>query len=124
MTTITNLFEQSQLSMASYALNLTPGISDNLYTDKLEATGMSQTQAEIFADTYEVIDQYTDTVSGTGFSGTVFKNRVTGEYAFAIRGTEFPGDIYADFVLADLADIGGSQVGCAPRTEKIERITI
>ncbi len=56
------------------------------YVAKLtsNAVGMSDTQAKLFADTYSVVDQFTDPVSG--FSGTVFEK--DGKRYFAIRGTE------------------------------------
>ncbi|MDO8703728.1 MAG: calcium-binding protein [Sulfuricaulis sp.] len=89
MATITNYFEQAQLSLAAYALNLLPGMSgqqNTAYVSALTAptVGMSDAQARNFADTYTVVDQYTDPL--TGFSGTVFtKNGVN---YFALRGTE------------------------------------
>ena len=87
MTTITNYFEQAQLSMAAYALNLQPGMSgaaDTNYTNRLETAGMSASQAKEFAKNYSVIDQSTDPVSG--FSGTVFSKG--GVKYIAIRGAE------------------------------------
>ena len=84
MATITEYFEQAQLSLAAYALNLTTGISGVAYTDKLKAAGMSSSQAISFATAYSVIDQFTDSV--TGFSATVFAKGT--EMFFAIRGTE------------------------------------
>jgi len=72
MGTITDYFEQAQLALAAYALNLTPGISGTAYTDKLQAAGMSLQQATDFANTYTVIDQYTD--SGLGGRKTGGRN--------------------------------------------------
>ncbi|MDY0397713.1 MAG: hypothetical protein RBR03_03555 [Desulfuromonas thiophila] len=95
-------FKQSQLSMAAYALDLTPGISGTAYTDKLKAAGMSSVQAIAFANTYTVIDQYTDPDSG--FSGTLFRNTETGEYTFALRGTQ-PSDFVDDIIFADFLGI-------------------
>ncbi len=88
MATIANYFDQAQLSLAAYAPNLQRGAfgSQNLgYVTALTTAGMSQTQAETFADTYAVVDQYTDPL--TGFSATVFADQAGNKY-FAIRGTE------------------------------------
>lgn len=107
MATITEYFEQAQLSLAAYALNLTPGISGTAYTGKLEAAGMSSPQAENFATTYSVVDQFTDPL--TGFSATVFDK--TGIKYFAIRGTEglfsFSGAV--DW-LNNVADVGAEGI--------------
>jgi hypothetical protein len=75
MATIANYFEQAQLSLAAYALNLQRGMfgrTDPAYINALTAStvGMSIQQAQVFADTYTVIDQFTDPLSG--FSATVF----------------------------------------------------
>lgn len=104
MSTFTDSFEQAQLSMAAYALNLQSGMfgaSDTNYTDALEHAGMSSNQAEAFAQEYTVIDQYADPV--TGFAGTVFEK--DGNYYFAMRGTE-PNEFVNDVVNADLGEIG------------------
>ena len=90
MATIANYFEQAQLSMAAYALNLLPGMSGRLDAGYIAAltgptAGMSDAQAKDFADTYTVVDQFTDSL--TGFSGTVFADSSGNKY-FAIRGTE------------------------------------
>ncbi|MHB9119733.1 MAG: hypothetical protein ACYC2R_15900 [Burkholderiales bacterium] len=98
MATITQYFEQAQLSLAAYALGLQSGMfgsADVNYTSKLEAAGMSPTQAANFAATYTVIDQYTDTL---GFSATLFQ-RGAQKY-LAIRGTEgsnYGVDFFVDF---------------------------
>jgi len=111
MATITNLYEQAKLSMAAYALDLQPGMSGSnqttSYIDKLVFSGMSETQAEIFANTYTVIDQYNDP---TGFSGTVFSKE--GVNYFAIRGSQAlftpPGNV--DWFGTNFGDIGGEGV--------------
>ncbi len=96
MLTTENSFEKAQLSLAAYSLDLQRGMfgSDDVgYRSSLELAGMSAKQAEIFSNTYEVVDQYTD--PGTsGFSATLFKK--VDEYFFAIRGTE--GIFNQDFV--------------------------
>ena len=103
MATIANYFEQAQLSLAAYALDLLPGMSgvssnSATYIASLKTAGMTQPQAETFANTYTVVDQYSDALSG--FSATVFINGETGEYTFAVRGTEMDNNdlIFADFL--------------------------
>ncbi|MBI4207825.1 MAG: hypothetical protein HY527_22630 [Betaproteobacteria bacterium] len=84
MATISDFFAQTQLSMAAYAEGLQFGMSNADYRAALVSKGMSAKQAEVFADTYAVVDQYTDPI--TGFSATVFDK--AGVKYFAIRGTE------------------------------------
>jgi len=56
MATINDYFVQAQLSMAAYALNLQPGMSDSFqgdaYRSALVDKGMSVSQATEFANTY------------------------------------------------------------------------
>ena len=111
MTTITDSFEQAQLSMAAYALDLQSGMSGSFlpdaYRGKLIESGMTVEQARIFANTYTVIDQYNDP---NGFSGTVFSK--DGVIYFAIRGSETlftpPGNV--DWFGTNFGDIGGEGV--------------
>lgn len=88
MTTIANYFEQAQLSLAAYALDLQRGMfgggEGSPYHTRLIGAGMSSSQATEFANTYTVVDQFTDSL--TGFSATVFSKN--GVNYFAIRGTE------------------------------------
>ncbi len=70
------------------------GINGVEYSDALFDIGMPDKQAEIFTQTYEVTDQHTD--AETGFSATLFRNKRTGKYTLATRGTELPGDTFAD----------------------------
>ena len=100
MATISDYFEQAQLSQAAYASGLTPRITGIAYTDALQGGGMSAEQAKAFANQYNtVIDQYTEPVSG--FSGTVFQD-VSGSQYLAIRGTQTNLGIIAD----GITDIG------------------
>ena len=62
MTTIADYFAQAQLSLAAYALDLQQGMSGtsvdrSIYIASLKAAGMSQTQADAFANTYIVVSQ-------------------------------------------------------------------
>jgi len=114
MATINDYFEQSQLSLAAYALDLTGGMSGSspdsaTYIAALKVAGLTQTQAESFANQYKVIDQSTDPVSG--FSGTVFKD-ASGKIFMAMRGTENPFTSVAGIVdwSANIANIGSDGI--------------
>jgi len=106
MNTIKNLFQQAQLAEAAYtnfAGNANP--VDALTTGDSK---FSQAQATAFVAQWEVVDQYSASglfglTDGSGFSGTVFRNKTTGEYSFALRGTLGATDLLADAgdVLAD-----------------------
>ncbi|RLJ69168.1 hypothetical protein, partial [Sulfurisoma sediminicola] len=105
MSTIQDLFQQAQLAEAAYAnlwdADLKQPISDN---EKLiaalrgpENKDFSDSQARAFVLDWQVIDHLPDTAAG--FSATIFKNRHTGAYHLAIRGsTDFP-DFSADAAL-------------------------
>ncbi len=105
MTTINNNCEQAQLSIAAYALELQRGafgFQNTEYVGALRIAGMSQIQAETFANTYTVIDQFSDSISG--FSGTIFDKGGV-KYA-AIRGTEgFTFSGYSDW-LTNVGEVG------------------
>lgn len=105
MASLIEYFEQAQLSMAAYALDLKPGMSNtsqkNDYVAALkDKAEMSDAQAKSFVENYSVVSQYTDIASG--FSGTVFKD-AQGELYFAIRGTE---KSWIDWVNTNFGDVG------------------
>lgn len=120
MSTISELFQQAQLAEAAYA-NFFDS-AGNLITSKtgitaaLISAGFSKNssdptlsaQASAFVKEWTVVDQYTAPstlgLTGSGFSATVFKNITTGEYVFAVRGTE-PTQIN-DLLGADAGGIG------------------
>ncbi|MDZ4185613.1 MAG: cadherin-like domain-containing protein [Desulfuromonadales bacterium] len=62
----------------------------------------SATQAADFVAEWEVVSHQANT--GSGFSATLFKNKMNGEYVYVPRGTE-PGNPLADLLLTDLGDI-------------------
>ena len=83
MSTFSGYFQQAQLSLAAYATGLERGAfgSQNAeYVGALVLAGMTLRQAQVFADSYSVVDQFTDPVSG--FSGAVFASN--GVHYFAI----------------------------------------
>lgn len=97
MTSVASLFEQAQLAEAAYA-NLVPGttlLSELQNTDN--GMHFSLTQATAFAAEWEVTDHIPDTVSG--FSATLFRNRQTGAYTLAVRGSTNLTDFAADAAL-------------------------
>jgi pimeloyl-ACP methyl ester carboxylesterase len=96
MSNIADYFTQAELSLAAYA-ELTTGRPN---IEGLKEAGMTQTQAEHFADEWSVIDQLADTSSG--FSATIFKNNTTGKYTLAIRGStldQYGQDFLRDYQL-------------------------
>jgi hypothetical protein len=68
------LYQQALLAQAAYVINLFP--DDPAIINKLTADscGMTQTQAERFAEEWRVVDQYTD---ASGVSATVFEEKAT-----------------------------------------------
>jgi len=105
MVTITQYFEQAELSLAAYSLNLQSGMSGSnqvtAYIDALKLAGMSAQQAADFANNYTVVNQSPDTPSG--FSATVFQNNITGQYEFAIRGST---PTLTDWIGTNFGEIG------------------
>ena len=91
MSQISEYFRQAELSLAAYA-SLTAGVpnEDNLKKD----AGMSPAQATAFAAKWNVVDQYTDPL--TGVSATVFQAVAGGPKHLAIRGTQGPTDFLSN----------------------------
>jgi len=78
------------------------------------ATRLTTTQINWFTDNYEIVTHYPN--DATGFSATLFKNKLTGEYTLSFRSTEYQlagkgGDYERDGV--DAADGEISQKGFA-----------
>jgi len=97
MSTINECFQQSELALAAYALNLSSSMPIVDYISNLKNAGMSTDQAAHFAQTYAVAAQYSD---GTGLSATVFADAAGNTY-LAIRGTEMT----VQDLLTDVIDI-------------------
>ena len=75
MTTINNLYTQSQLALAAYA-TLSPNIAQN--RGALISAGMTGKQTDIFLGSWQVVDQFNDEgLLGTGLSATVFREKAT-----------------------------------------------
>jgi hypothetical protein len=72
-----------------------------LQNGKLKGT-FSATQAADFVTHWQVVSHQKNT--DNGFSATLFKNKDTGEYVYATRGTE-PGNFIPDILSADYGDI-------------------
>jgi len=98
MNTISDYYKYSELAFASYS-NLTSGMSLQDYIQALQnaGKGLSLIQAENFANTYAVKDQYNDP---NGLSVTLFEDG-SGNQTVAIRGTQDINDI-----ITDIIDIG------------------
>jgi Ca2+-binding RTX toxin-like protein len=108
-TTITNYFEQAQLSLAAYALGLQQGMSggtdpNSPYVKALTDAGMTATQATDFASTHTVLAQSAPTANG--FLATLFLDNRTGQKTLAIRGTDNSTGYLTDLV--DVAVLGGT----------------
>ena len=100
-------FNQAELALAAYAKDLDAGTEINA---KLENAGLSSIQAESFANTYHIVDQYND--PGTGLSATIFRHTtdVFNTNSFlAIRGTEIT-DINDLFAGLSIATVGTTQL--------------
>jgi hypothetical protein len=107
MGTIKQCFNYAELAQAAYGTFPSTTINTSWLTHS--KVGMSSAQAEKFVATWKVVDQYiapsTEGNAGSGFSATVFQNISTGEYVFAVRGTE-PSQMN-DLLGADAFGIGG-----------------
>jgi len=91
MSITSDYLKQAEFSLAAYA----QFFSADPVVRALEKAGFSTPQAEYFASTYTVVDQYSDF---SGLSATVFKNIKTGEVNLAIRGTQGVMDYLVDIV--------------------------
>lgn len=107
MSSIIDLFSQAQLAEAAYADFSNPLVEPR---DALQQgdSKFSPSQATTFVDNWEVIDHVPNTAFG--FSATIFRNRQSGVYTLAIRGTNAssPADI-----LNDINIIAGDGVAVA-----------
>ena len=92
MSQVSELLKQADLAFAAYA-----GFGATDLEEDLKDAGMSDTQITEFLSNWTIIDQYTD---ASGVSATVFQENTTSNRYLAIRGTESPGDINADYILA------------------------
>lgn len=105
MSTIQDLFLQSQLAEAAYADFSSPNLT---VKQALQNEGFSDQQATDFLTHWRYVDQFTDSGllfgDGSGFSATLFEcldanGNGTGQYTFAIRGSQ----LWVDFTNADLS---------------------
>ncbi len=103
----TKFSDMASLSEASYVLfdELNRNFSDKAVEDALKDSDLegrfSATQAEEFVKHWQVVDHQGNTLSG--FSATLFKNKDTGKFVYACRGTE--GVVSLDLWSADAGDI-------------------
>jgi len=108
MSDVGEFFDIATLAEASYVLfDKLTDFTDKKVLDALQNNidfngNFSATQAANFVAEWEVVSHQPNTDSG--FSATLFKNKITGEYVYAARGTE-PGNPMADIFYTDLGDI-------------------
>lgn len=107
---LNKLLEFANMQMAAEAFLLRQGeasmdavlpenLIDRLKEGNTHASHFTLVQAEQFTAQYEVVTQYRNDsllAGGTGFSGTLFKNRATGELTLSFRSTEFIDDAARD----------------------------
>jgi hypothetical protein len=95
---INTLFHEALLAQAAYAdleANMAEeDIITNLQNDDFVG-GVTQAQAEYFADHFEVVQR--DKNPETGFSATLFQDIESGEYHLATRGSAPPPSLDLDF---------------------------
>ena len=107
MIDLAKVYDMAALAEASYVL-----FDQIFYADIKEVEkdlqnkdlhgGFSATQAELFVSTWQVVAHQGNT--DNGFSATLFKNKKTGEYVYAARGTE-PSYPFNDITSADIGDL-------------------
>ncbi|MDQ7990940.1 MAG: hypothetical protein REI09_15015 [Candidatus Dactylopiibacterium sp.] len=100
--TIAQQLQYAKLQMAAEAFLANPDtgvLKDGLPSELLRGNGhaskfATQAEADDFLAKWEVVGQKPNTSSG--FSGTLFKNRDTGECVISFRSTEFVDDAVRD----------------------------
>ncbi|MFH0784980.1 MAG: calcium-binding protein, partial [Pseudomonadota bacterium] len=110
MSNTTQYYDLASLAEASYVLYHIDGLDFSnedqvkaaLQNEQLYHGHFSATQAADFVEKWEVVSHQKNTESG--FSATLFKNKETGEFFYANRGTE-PGQVLDDLVITDGGDI-------------------
>jgi len=102
--TIAEILDYANLQMAADAFLANPAdptgttlksdIRQALIDGNKHASVFTETQADEFLKHWEVVTQKANT--GTGFSGTLFRNRQTRELVMSFRSTEFIDDSARD----------------------------
>ncbi len=107
MSDLTKAYDMAALAEASYVLfHKVPKllVDDKAVIKALQDKELngsfSATQAADFVATWQIVAHQQNT--GSNFSATLFKNKKTGEYVYAARGTEGLGQ---DLFLTDIGDI-------------------
>jgi hypothetical protein len=85
---------QPEFAQVAYAEGLLFGTPEIGRLTDPNTCGMTPAQAEAFAMEWTVVNQLLDTASG--FSGMLFQNNSTKEYALALRGTAGATDLSTD----------------------------
>jgi len=115
--TIADIFNASLLAHATYTDGLNTGDTGSTLASRLThstdgANGVTSSQADYIGDNYRVVHQQATT--GSGFSATLFKDKNTNEYVFALRGTD--GGV--DWTQANLPNV----LSGAARSQIIEMV--
>ncbi len=74
-------------------------VEQRLFEGNSHASKFTRTQSSSFVKGYEVLAQYRNDpllTGGTGFSGTLFRNKLSGELTLSFRSTEFIDDNIRD----------------------------
>ncbi|MES9899660.1 MAG: hypothetical protein ABW148_11630 [Sedimenticola sp.] len=111
--TILEYLKYADLQVASEAFIRNPDTGDlrtsgQDYIDALtdgnkHASRFTKAQAKNFASQWEVLDQEANI--GTGFSGTLFRHRMTKEHVISFRSTEFIDDAVRDSLATNQMEI-------------------
>lgn len=114
--TITEILDYANLQMAAEAFLADPAdptgklLKLNIHQALIEGNGhasvFTETQAEAFLNRWEVVAQKANT--GTGFSGTLFRNKETKELVMSFRSTEFIDDSARDNQATNSLEIKGT----------------
>ncbi len=83
-------------------------IEDNERDNNLSATRMTEVMIGDFFDTWEIIDHQENQPSG--FSGTLLKHKITGEYTLSFRSTESKDVVDGGDVERDSSDGANGQI--------------
>ena len=108
MTTPTpiELLKFANLQMAAEArIDLFPNLRDALIYGNNRSSKFTGTLADTFADQWTVVSHQANTP--TGFSGTLFKDKNTGELVMSFRSTEFIDDAARDSEATNKLEIHG-----------------
>ena len=113
MPTIADYLKYANLQMAAEAFLKDPDtgaeyyagndLKEALKAGNKHASFFTDSEATKFASEWQVVDQCKNTP--TGFSGTLFKHRTTGELVLSMRSTEFIDDAIRDSAATNTLEV-------------------